>query len=465
MTVVSNSPNFVVDSLGTFAFNHTGEVAVSAELEGGGETGLNNQAMFLATPNAVNIIAREGDPTPLPGFNGDPTVFDFPLSSPSHNSNSNTVFSSDLRGLAVNQGTNSTAIFSINQGNVTTVARQGNLTLGTLPGVNFGSLISRSPGPQVNGSGEILFFSELQGPGVTIAVNNFALFYQSQSERLLVARSGDAVSRSEASFFSGNFRSIQFNDAGQVAFTDTLRGPGGGGVFLWDDSQIYSLVLVGDEAPVAGQDVFFNNFLDSLALNNLGEIAFRSGLSGEGVDETNDVGVFVTATGSATQLIVRTGDVFDVSRDPAIVDERVIRDIDIRKGSEGDNGSSSSFNEVGQLVFHLTFTDDSQGIFLTTLDSAIALSGDYDASGFVSQADLDLVLLNWGDTTLPTGFDVAATGEALFDGLISQNELDSVLLNWGNGTPPNLAIPEPASLAILAATLAFTRRRRSCRTR
>lgn len=89
-----------------------------------------------------------------------------------------------------------------------------------------------------------------------------------------------------------------------------------------------------------------------------------------------------------------------------------------------------------------------------------ALDGDYSGDGFVSQADLDLVLLNWGNSTAPADLNESALpGGGPFDGQISQNELDGVLLNWGDGAPPSVEIPEPASLTILAATLAFTRRR------
>ena len=73
------------------------------------------------------------------------------------------------------------------------------------------------------------------------------------------------------------------------------------------------------------------------------------------------------------------------------------------------------------------------------------LEGDHNGDGFISQADLDLVLLNWGGDA-PAGW--ASDG---FDGTMSQNELDAVLLNWGNGTPPSVnAIPEPASVVLLA---------------
>jgi len=88
-----------------------------------------------------------------------------------------------------------------------------------------------------------------------------------------------------------------------------------------------------------------------------------------------------------------------------------------------------------------------------------SLAGDYNADGFVSQADLDLVLLNWGNATLPVGW--SATDQ--FDNQqISQNELDSVLLNWGDGSPPLLtAIPEPASAAAFISLCLLCGRRRN----
>jgi hypothetical protein len=79
------------------------------------------------------------------------------------------------------------------------------------------------------------------------------------------------------------------------------------------------------------------------------------------------------------------------------------------------------------------------------------LPGDYNASGAVEQADLDLVLLNWGNaaalappiwtSNLPTG-------------TIDQDELDGVLLNWGVTKEANsAAVPEPSTAAIVIGCL------------
>jgi hypothetical protein len=99
---------------------------------------------------------------------------------------------------------------------------------------------------------------------------------------------------------------------------------------------------------------------------------------------------------------------------------------------------------------------------ITSLTTIGVLEGDYNADEAVDQADLDLVLLNWGSATppIPRGWV-----NDLPDGLIDQRELDSVLLNWGISFAASAAIatavPEPFSLALAlfgAATMAVPSR-------
>jgi hypothetical protein len=87
--------------------------------------------------------------------------------------------------------------------------------------------------------------------------------------------------------------------------------------------------------------------------------------------------------------------------------------------------------------------------------------GDYNANGVVEQADLDLVLLNWGEAE-PAGWpnDVPA--------IVGQSALDGLLLNWGDRSPPKLmgagAVPEPSSVVLgLFALCGVLRLKRSRR--
>jgi uncharacterized delta-60 repeat protein len=73
---------------------------------------------------------------------------------------------------------------------------------------------------------------------------------------------------------------------------------------------------------------------------------------------------------------------------------------------------------------------------------AVFLDGDYNASGRVEQADLDLVLLNWGRDAVP---EPAGWLSGLPAGRIDQDELDAVLLNWGASAAASAA-PAPAAV-------------------
>jgi len=161
---------------------------------------------------------------------------------------------------------------------------------------------------------------------------------------------------------------------------------------------------------------------------------------------------------------------------PSLGDDDVLT-TNLTAGSSITGNSSATFSafldtaDAGIFsISYLIATSDEDiagaingSLMLLTLTAEVIaagfIDGDYNGDGFVSQADLDLVLLNWGDATLPVGWAAADQ----FDNVqVSQNELDGVLLNWGDGTPPAVtAVPEPASIALLAGLpLLLTGRRR-----
>lgn len=79
------------------------------------------------------------------------------------------------------------------------------------------------------------------------------------------------------------------------------------------------------------------------------------------------------------------------------------------------------------------------------MEPRIGIEGDYSANGRVEQADLDLVLLNWGAPTppIPVGWV-----NDLPLGLVDQQELDKVLLNWGNSAPAQAGFGELSPLVV-----------------
>jgi len=132
---------------------------------------------------------------------------------------------------------------------------------------------------------------------------------------LIVATNGtpspDGIGRI-ASFPSAGFARGPFlNDAGQAAFRASLTGTGvgptnGSGIFRGSAGNLTLLVRAGQLAP-DGANRFGSlvTFADVPALNNAGQVAFATTLTGPGEGTTNDTGLFraqsATGIGSRTE--------------------------------------------------------------------------------------------------------------------------------------------------------------------
>jgi hypothetical protein len=151
------------------------------------------------------------------------------------------------------------------------------------------------------------------------------------------------------------------------------------------------------------------------------------------VDENNQLIDPVTLLeGTLSNVIGQTmitPDVFDSSNGLTVADVRYLQFVAMTSPTNG-----SGLNEIA--------------VFGRTPGSA-DLIGDYNGNGTVEQADLDLVLLNWGAAfdTLPPGW----VGGRPTSGFVDQEELDNVLLAWGNtlGAASATGIPEPTTLCLL----------------
>jgi hypothetical protein len=78
-----------------------------------------------------------------------------------------------------------------------------------------------------------------------------------------------------------------------------------------------------------------------------------------------------------------------------------------------------------------TVTMPSQAVTVTATYAMLPVPGDLDGSGFVGQADLDIVLANWGFGPPP---DPRADPSG--DDFVGQADLDIVLAHWGQGIRP-----------------------------
>ncbi|MEO0587065.1 MAG: choice-of-anchor tandem repeat NxxGxxAF-containing protein [Planctomycetota bacterium] len=112
------------------------------------------------------------------------------------------------------------------------------------------------------------------------------------------------------------------NSAGETAFLASVTGPG---VDQSNDSGIYSqgtgtlnhVAREGDQAPGAAQGVVFSQFSTVPALNAAGQTAFGAALSGSGVDDSNDYAIYSNATGALNEVARTGGQAADA--DPGVV--------------------------------------------------------------------------------------------------------------------------------------------------
>jgi hypothetical protein len=304
----------------------------------------------------------------------------------------------------------------------------------------------------INHEGQIAFDAWLTGGDVVDGVDDEGLWSNVSGSLELVARSGSPAADAPAGVNYGLFSESSFpllNDSGQLAFHAGLAGSGvdssnNEGIWLGEPSDLMLVARRGEQAPDTPSGVNFAH-LHYPSLNSAGQIAFRADLTGDGVDSTNGRGIWATDHEGALQLIARTGEQLEVAAD----DLRTLSNLDFIPVSGNSDNRRSAFNNLGQLAFWASFTDGSEGVFVSNLVASLPmLLGDYNNNGTVEQADLDLVLLNWGTELInPTA---AGWLNDLPIGPVNQQELDRVLLNWGIAAPFGAAsVPEPPSVAML----------------
>jgi hypothetical protein len=339
------------------ALNGSGQIAFLCTLTGPGHGSTPNEGIFRSTNGTVTMVARDGQIAPSAGG----AAFDT-FGLPQLNDSGQTAFVASLLG--VNSPTN-IAIYLESGGTLNLVARGGNAVPGAGPGVNFDSLNS----PILNNAGQLAFRSILSGAGV--GANNEALFIKSSGTLSMIARKGDAAPGTGPGVFLGRLDTpLSLNNVGQIAFQSELTGtdvgvPTGNAIFSTVGGALHLVARDGAAALGTGPGVVFSGF-EAPMLNDSGQVAFYGYLTGPSVTATNDQAIFATTQSGATQLIARRGDLFDVNPDPLVTDNRTIRYAQIIT-STGSFNRPSSLNNRGQIVFALTFTDLSAGIFVANL--------------------------------------------------------------------------------------------------
>jgi hypothetical protein len=262
------------------------------------------------------------------------------------------------------------------------VAHEGARAPGTPDGVFYDSFGK----PTANENGQVAFHARLRG---SIGVGDYGVWGGAADDLRLVALDRDAapgvVGEVFESSFGNPFSNPTINSAGEIAFAaksrmfpTTLESIG-----VWAvRGDVLELVAALDAQippdsqlpPIAGS-IAFRSILGTLldlspssgsgpAINASGQVAFGSLLIGEGIDASNDVAIWAEDRQGQLHLIAREGDAIEV----AAGDFRTIAELSggiLGGGPVG--GNRNNFNDLGQVAFRATFTDGTQGVFVSDL--------------------------------------------------------------------------------------------------
>ncbi|MEM6392184.1 MAG: choice-of-anchor tandem repeat NxxGxxAF-containing protein [Planctomycetota bacterium] len=439
----------------TPVLNEAGQIAFFADLTGSGINTNNDRGLFTSSgPAASSIVAQEGDPAPGT------------TSGVGYSSLSNFVFN-DAGQIAFTARTTNNNVISLfaadgspNGFTTRAVAIDGDPAPGLAAGVNYGTI---SLFPSLNTAGQIVYRSTLSGPGID-STNNGSIWTdvaQPPGNPSPVALFGDAAPDTTPGIIvSRSTSEATINAAGQTAFAARLIGIG---VDVSNNAAIFIeggpsgpgrtlLARSGDPAPGAPLGVNYDSF-SNLVLNESGQVAFQANLTGPGIDFSNSTGLFIADRASGGQLIARAGE--DA---PGTAPDVVFRDFTF---------SGSFFipvlNGVGQTAFIANLTGpgvdstNGQGIWVTDPDGLLTL--------VIREGDLfdvdDDPLLEDLRTVEDIGI-VSFTGNE--DGRRSSFNDRGQLAFFASFTDGSegifiAAIPEPASLSLLALGIAALTRR------
>lgn len=177
----------------------------------------------------------------------------------------------------------------------------------------------------LNTAGQAVFFAHLTGPGVN-SLNNFGVWRFSDGALELVVRTGHEIPGLGPDLVAHHGVGVTptIDEAGRIVIWVAL---GGGGTDPPTDDLILRgppgalkpVVRRGDPAPGAGPGQRFGFFYASGTCNRAGQAVFEGCIVGDGVDDSNDTGLWSEGGGSL-HLVAREGDQAPGAPDDVVFD-------------------------------------------------------------------------------------------------------------------------------------------------
>ena len=347
------------DGPGHFKVNSSGESALSSGLFSATSFD-EGDGIWSSRTGTLELIARDGDHAP--GMPAD-VRFDG-VGEAALNPSGYVVFSSVLSGTGFGYLHN-TSIWSDRSGSLALIASANQPAPGTDSGVVFRGVDDY---PKLDTSGHVSFLGWLSGPSITSANDN-GIWSDVSGSLSPIVRTGEHAPglASGVNFHDMSDTNVFFNGSGKTAFASGLSGPGIDGTNnygIWSNASgaFRAVARMGDAAP-GGNGKVFGSFGD-VFFNDAGQVAFQGYLSDPAVVFSWSFaaidGLWAEDRTGKLHLIVLKGGQIEVV--PG--DVRTVESFEYVNELNGD-GSPSAFNSRGEFAFLAQFTDGTSGIFVS----------------------------------------------------------------------------------------------------
>jgi hypothetical protein len=321
-----------------------------------------SDSIWSEASGLLHLVAQDQAQVP-----GQPAGVEFLIFSgpPLLGANEQTTFMGKLTGPGIGDANNQ-GLWAEQGGTLTLIVREGDRAPGTPEGVTYNGVgFQDSLGDfAANDTGQIAFSAILDETGVNFF--STGIWTNRSGTVELVARSVDQVPGMPNGTLFGQTGEVLINAAGQIQF----GAAAGSSIWLEDSGSFTLIARRGDQAPELPSGIKIRLFPENGgagALNAAGQSAFSAIVDGVGVDATNNLGIWATDRAGNTRLILRKGDLLNVSDDPLTSDMRTVSGLSFIDDKANADLFGTGFNDHGRLAFLAYFTDGTKGIFVSNL--------------------------------------------------------------------------------------------------
>ncbi len=342
------------------AINPAGQVSIIAELT---EDGTTLPGVWQGAPNALESVARGGAPAPgIPDspFGGS-AEFGLIRSSSAGTFNQGAVLNNAGQTAFLANvlydgsfGLPSQAIFFGGPGTLQPIVDETVIP----PGGGGASLAFIGLVSGFNDAGQVLYtgsLSQFSNPAATRDDDAGLWIVDGTGQQQLVVREGDPAPGTIGVFgstFDSPFRTQVLGGSGQVVIHAQVTGPGidesnDQGIWVGLPGDLRLVAQKGTAAPGAGGATFVD--FEEMAINSSGTVAFLGTTSDPGPAGTGADGIWATNEAGDLQLVALEGDTATLGGESLNVSF-----ISMTGNSGGQDGRLTALNDTGQFVFHAT---------------------------------------------------------------------------------------------------------------